>query len=442
MSQSHTLEISHYPIWHPFTQMQTAGVPLMVERARDEYLFLSDGRKILDCISSWWVTLHGHANEKIARAIYDQACKLEHVIFAGFTHAPAQQLAESLIVELPSSLTKVFFSDNGSTSVEVALKMAFQYWRNRNETDKTRFIGFDGGYHGDTLGAMSAGGSSSFWKTFKDLMFEVDIAPFPETWDGDAAVEEKEANALSTLRKMLEEGRGRHAAIIIEPLVQGAAGMRMCRPQFLEAISKLAQEHEALLIFDEVMTGFGRTGEMFACTKSGVTPDIICLSKGITGGCLPLAVTVATDRIYDAFLSDKLERALFHSHSYTGNPIACAAANASLAILKDSRQLIAGFEARHRAFAQRYLCDSSPVQKSRFCGTIAAFDFKLLNCDYYSSLASELRRRFLDKGMLIRPLGTTIYLMPPLCISEESLDFAYRAIRAVAIEAASPAPAR
>jgi adenosylmethionine-8-amino-7-oxononanoate aminotransferase len=428
-------QLAAYPIWHPFTQMQTAGMPLRVESAEGEFLHLSDGRTVVDGISSWWVTLHGHSNKEIAQAIYEQANRLEHVIFAGFTHEPAEQLASGLLSKLPESLRKVFFSDNGSTSVEVALKMAFQYWRNLGVPQRKRFIGFAGGYHGDTLGAMSAGGSSSFWKVFSDLMFQVDIAPFPATWEGDDSIEAKEAAALEQVKTLLEQGHGQHAAIIIEPLVQGAAGMHMCRKEFLAGLRSLATGYNTLLIFDEVMTGFGRTGSLFACTKSGVTPDIICLSKGITGGCLPLAVTVSTETIYDAFLSDKLEQALFHSHSYTGNPIACAAANASLKILEKSMSVVTAFENRHRAMAGEYLADTRLFGKLRFCGTIVACDINAKNCDYYSSMAAQLRCALLDKGVLIRPLGTTIYLMPPLCTSDKSLHLSYSAIQETARQA-------
>ena len=264
-----------YPIWHPFTQMKTAGMPLRVVRGEGALLHLDDGRKIIDCISSWWVTLHGHGNKQIADAIHEQAQQLEQVIFAGFTHEPAEQLAKGLLELLPRSLTRVFFSDNGSTSVEVALKMAFQYWRNVGEPQRTRFIGFEGGYHGDTMGAMSAGGSSSFWQHFRKLMFDIDVVPFPETWDGDPDVEAKEAASINALRKLLTlDGSGglqpaangtgglqpAFAGIIIEPLIQGAAGMRMCRPEFLRKLRAVADEFSVLLIFDEVMTGFGRTG--------------------------------------------------------------------------------------------------------------------------------------------------------------------------------------
>jgi adenosylmethionine---8-amino-7-oxononanoate aminotransferase len=429
-----------YPIWHPFTQMKTAGMPLQISRGNGAFLYLEDGRQIVDCISSWWVTLHGHANAQIAEAIYEQAKKLEQVIFAGFTHEPSRKLADSLLTKLPPALKRVFFSDNGSTSVEVALKMAFQYWQNVGETSRTRFIGFTGGYHGDTIGAMSAGGSSPFWSNFKQLMFPIDVAPFPETWEGDTTGEEKAQQALAAIRTMLSEHPGEYAGLIIEPLIQGAAGMHMCTPAFLRSLKALAQEFNTLLIFDEVMTGFGRTGDWFAAAKADVSPDIICLSKGITGGFLPLSVTVCTERIYDAFLSDKLEKALFHSHSYTANPIACAAANASFDLLTQSESTFRNFEQRHRQMVQKHLeplatRDNKPkgmgLEHFRFCGTIAAFDISSANKSYYSSLAPQLRADFLEKGVLLRPLGNTIYLMPPLCIDDGTLDGVYATIAAV-----------
>jgi adenosylmethionine-8-amino-7-oxononanoate aminotransferase len=414
--------------------MKTAGMPLRVVYGDGAFLHLDDGRKIIDCISSWWVTLHGHGNKRIADAIYEQAQKLEQVIFAGFTHEPAEKLAKALLEVLPKTLTRVFFSDNGSTSVEVALKMAFQYWRNVGQPERTRFIGFEGGYHGDTMGAMSAGGSSSFWQHFRKLMFDIDVVPFPETWDGDPDVDAKEDASIKALRTLLASNctGGRqpaYAGIIIEPLVQGAAGMRMCRPEYLRKLRAIADEFSVLLIFDEVMTGFGRTGDWFASTKAGVSPDIICLSKGITGGFLPLSVTVCAERIYDAFLSDKLEQALFHSHSYTANPIACAAANASMRLLIQNQSLFRNMEATHRRLAQQHLSDSKLLTHFRYCGTIAAFDLAQAETSYYSALPQKLRAQFLEQGLLLRPLGNTIYLLPPYCIDAETLDSVYKTIR-------------
>lgn len=424
--------------------MQTAPTPLKVVRASGCELSLEDGRQLLDLISSWWVTLHGHARPEIAEAIAAQSAELEQVIFAGFTHEPAQQVARQVVELLPPDLTCAFFSDNGSTSVEVALKMALQYFHNLGKSWRRRFIGFQGGYHGDTTGAMSMGGSSPFWQAYRPAMFEIDLVEFPDTFDGDVHIEEKEARALEQLRGLLE-GHGKvaglagdhaYAAICIEPLIQGAAGMRMCRPQFLQELERLARAFDVLLIYDEVMTGFGRTGEIFACRKSGTSPDIICLSKGITGGFLPLALTVASRRIYESFLSEHLERAFFHSHSYTANPIACAAACASLKILQQEGTRFENMERRHRKFAQLHLSSmlgdsDNRLERARFCGTIAAFDLRVApeqNSGYFSQVGPRLRHKFLEMGLLLRPLGNTIYLLPPFCIDDNQLERAYKGI--------------
>lgn len=412
--------------------MKTAGPPLPVRRAEGAFLELEDGRRIVDCISSWWVTLHGHGNRAIADAIHEQAKTLEHVIFAGFTHQPAQQLSELLLKHLPIHFDRVFFSDNGSTSVEVAIKMAVQFWRNAGEPARKRLIGFDGGYHGDTVGAMSAGGSSAFWTHFRSLMFDIDTVPFPATFDGDPDKAEHEAASLSALEKLLTSHPGEYAAVIVEPLVQGAAGMRMCSEEFLRNINKIVRESGTLLIFDEVMTGFGRTGDWFACTKSLTEPDIICLSKGITGGFLPLSVTVCTQRIYDAFYADELEKAFFHSHSYTGNPIACAAGVASMKLLEQSSGVFRNWEARHRSLWKQYLEPLPVTTRPRFCGTILAFDLNLPgDPGYFNSRAPQLRAEFLKEGLLLRPLGNTVYLMPPYCTDDETLERVILSIRTV-----------
>lgn len=416
------------PVWRPFTQMKTAEPPLMVRRAEGIYLELQDGRKVMDCISSWWVNIHGHAHPAIATAIYEQALKLEQVIFAGFTHEPAERLAARLLTHLPEGLNNVFFSDNGSTAVEVALKMSFQYWRNKGVNTRTGFIGFDGGYHGDTLGAMSIGRGATFWRTFNDIMCPVDIIPFPETFDGDEMVLEKEEDSIRALHQLLESHPERYAAICIEPLVQGAGGMKMCRPEFLQKLVCTAREFDILLIYDEVMTGFGRTGSWFASTKSDTCPDIICLSKGITGGFLPLAVTIARQPIFDAFLSDDPAKALFHGHSYTANPLACAAALASLDLLEAGCQQFEEMEAKHRSHSHR-LVGNPRLGKMRFCGTIAAIDVTTSDgYNYFDKVGLYLRQALIIRGFLIRPLGNTIYLMPPYCITNEELGAAYQAI--------------
>ncbi len=429
------------PIWHPFTQMKTAPPPLKVKSGHGVYLELEDGRQIIDCISSWWVNLHGHANPIIARAISEQAQKLEHVIFAGFTHEPAEKLATRLLAHLPKSCRRVFYSDNGSTAVEVAVKMSYQYWLNRGET-RTRFIGFAGGYHGDTLGAMSVGRSSPFWKPFQHLMFETDMLPFPETFDGDGDdnVERKEKEALAAFYACVDAYPQSHAALIIEPLVQGVGGMRMCRPIFLQQLEKAARELGVIIIYDEVMTGFGRTGDWFACTKANTAPDLICLSKGITGGFLPLAATIATEEIFSAFYSDEAGKTFLHGHSYTANPLACAAALASLDLLEANPAAFQSAEQRHREKAHKYLekylqndlADQQIVRHARFCGDIAAFDVTTSDGNsYFDQVGQVLRQKFIERGVLIRPLGNTVYLMPPYCITDAQLDSVYLNIQQV-----------
>lgn len=410
--------------------MKTAPAPLKVRRGQGIWLELEDGRRVMDCISSWWVTLHGHAHPALAETLYRQAQQLEHVIFAGFTHEPAEQLARKLLTHLPSALTRVFFSDNGSTAVEVALKMAHQYWRNRGDR-RDVFLGFEGGYHGDTIGAMSIGRGSSWWQPFRPLMFRTELLPFPATFDGDEQVEVKEAQVLETVERLLKARGNRYAGLFIEPLVQGSGGMRMCRPQFLQALAKLVRQYGVLLIYDEVMTGFGRTGELFACLKSETVPDLICLSKGLSGGCLPLAVTGATEEIYRSFYDDDPAQAFYHGHSYTGNPLACATGVTSLELLEQNPSY-ESMEALHRRYLSQYLCDHPLLEQIRLCGTIAAMEVRTPEASgYFNAIAPLLKAQFLEAGLLLRPLGNTLYLMPPYCITSEELESVYQTIRRV-----------
>lgn len=395
-------------------------------------LELADGRQILDCISSWWVTIHGHSHPVLAQALAEQAQQLEQVIFTAFTHEPAETLAQKLLEHLPTPLRRVFFSDNGSTAVEVALKMAYQYWQRLGEPQRTRFIGFVGGYHGDTLGAMAMGQSSAWWHPFQPLLMSLETIPFPATFAQDPDVEQKEAKSLDYLATLLHQNPQEYAAIFIEPLVQGAGGMRMCRPEFLQRLQALVNEFHVLLIYDEVMTGFGRTGELFATLKSATQPDLMCLSKGLSGGCLPLAVTVTTEAIYQAFYDDALENAFFHSHSYTGNPLACATGVASLQLLESQANIYQRLESLHRQFADYYLQNNSLVENLRFCGTIMAFDINTgTESHYFSDLSPWLRREFLEAGLLLRPLGNTIYLLPPYCVTELELEKIYQTMQQV-----------
>lgn len=423
------------PIWQPFTQMKTADPPLKVVGAQGACLELSDGRQIIDAISSWWVTLHGHSHPLLAQALYKQAQTLEHVIFAGFTHEPAEQLAQLLCAHSPAGLQRVFFSDNGSTAVEVALKMAYQYWQRRDQPQRSRFIGFVGGYHGDTLGAMTVGQSSPWWQPFQPLLPPLTLLPYPATYPGDPEVETKEAQAIAQLEDTLKAAPETYAALFIEPLVQGAAGMRMCRPTFLQAISEIAKAYGVLVVYDEVMTGFGRTGALFACEKAGTQPDLLCLSKGLSGGCLPIAVTLATEEIYQAFYDDDPTRAFYHSHSYTGNPLACAVSVASFQLLLSEPERYQSLETRHWQCQQQYLADLNNLKQFRTCGTIAAMELET-EASYFSELVPQLRRRFIELGVLLRPLGNTVYILPPYCVTDGELATVYQAIRQVAIEVA------
>jgi adenosylmethionine---8-amino-7-oxononanoate aminotransferase len=420
----------HPHIWHPYTQAKTALLPLNVKSAKGVWLELEDGRKVMDCISSWWVNLHGHSHPKIAEAIYQQAQQLEQVIFAGFTHEPAEKLAEQLVARLAGRFNRVFFSDNGSTAVEVALKMAYQYWVNQG-TKRTTFIAFEGAYHGDTFGAMSVGARSLFSEAFSDWLTAVEFLPFPETYIGDTQVIEKETHIITQLEELLEKDPDRYAGIILEPLVQGSGGMRMGRPEFLQQLRRVADQFNILLIFDEVMTGFGRTGDWFACTKAQVEPDIICLSKGLTGGFLPFAVTVCSEAIYDAFYSDDPLKTLYHGHSYTANPLGCAAALASLELMVENEIAFRTMESKHRDHFEA-LYKNPKVSNLRVTGTIAAMD--LVTDDqpsYLNHIATQIRQRSLEKGLLLRPLGNVLYLMPPYCMTDEELAEVYKGIEAI-----------
>ncbi len=412
-------------IWHPFTQEKTATEAISIKRAAGCYLYDENDKSYLDLISSWWVNLHGHAHPEIAKTIYEQAKLLEHVIFAGFTHEPAVNLCEGLQTLLPQSLCKFFFSDNGSTAVEVALKMAYQYWRNLGAHQKTTFLSFDGGYHGDTFGAMSVGVQSGFHNQFKDLFFSVLSVPYPDTWDDDKEVDVKEQKAIKILQHYLDEHHHKIAAIILEPLIQGASGMRICRPQFIKEIIALVRQNDILVIFDEIMTGFGRTGTYFALEQLAIIPDFLCISKGITGGFLPLALTITNNKIYNAFLGDDFSTAFAHGHSYTANPLACSAAVTSLRLLKNSecQNSIKNLNQMHKKGMESLKLECPRIEKTRIIGTIAAFDLK-----NSAHLMPSLKQQFFEQGMLLRPLGNTVYLLPPYCITNEEVELVYNKI--------------
>lgn len=421
--------MAHPNLWYPYTQAKTAPDPTKVIAAQGAWLELENGQRILDCISSWWVNLYGHAHPHIAEAIYTQARTLEQVIFSGFTHQPAETLAERLTALLPEPLTRVFYSDNGSTAVEVALKMAYQYWLNQKQQRRT-FIAFEGAYHGDTFGAMSVCARSTYSDAFAPMLFEVEFLPFPDTFLGDAEVEVKEAAALAILQEKLQQNPDRYAGVIVEPLVQGAYGMRMGRPQFLQQVQQCLREWGVLLIFDEVMTGFGRLGTKFACDRVGICPDIICLSKGITGGFLPFSATVCTEAIYEAFYSEDLSKTLYHGHSYAGNPLGCAAAIAGLDLLPQYEPKFAALERKHLEHLQT-LKDHPQVERLRVTGTIAAMDITTVPEGYLNSVSVQVRQLAIEHNLLLRPLGNVLYLLPPYCITDGELAFIYDGIQAI-----------
>lgn len=415
----------HRNIWYPFTTIENAPEPVKVKSGNGVWLELEDGRRIIDCISSWWVNVHGHSHPKIADAICKQAHTLEQVIFANFTHDPAEQLTEQLTEQLPGTLNRVFFSDDGSTAVEVGMKMAYQYWANKGEPRKT-FICFEGAYHGDTFGAMSAGERSVFTDVFSDLLFDVEFVPFPETWMDDDTITDREDEIISEIEAMLDENPEKYAGIMIEPLIQGAGGMRMCREDFIQKLHWVNRQYNTLLLFDEVMTGFGRTGDWFACKRAQVEPDIICLAKGLTGGSVPLSVTVCKDEIYDAFRSSDPMKTFWHGHSFTANPIGCAASLASMELMHEHEPRFTALEDKHRAFLQHMDESYDWVIRPRVTGTIAAFDIDTGGEEgYLNRIGNEIKRNTIDYGLLLRPLGNTLYLMPPYCITDEELELVY-----------------
>lgn len=403
-------------VWHPFTQVQTEGTPLPIVKAKDSLLFDEEGKSYIDCNSSWWVNVHGHGRPEIQQAINQQFQALDHVVFAGITHPKAVELAEHIIDLLPSSFSKVFFSDNGSTAIEVALKMSMQYWYNKGIAKK-RMLAIEGAYHGDTFGAMSVGERDQFNRPFESFFFDADYLPFPSP--------ENEKIALDKAKELFATGE--FAAVIVEPLVQGSAGMRMYSSEWLDELIKLAQANDVFVIFDEVMTGWGRTGKLFALDHCQEVPDFVCLSKGLTGGTLPLGLTVTKQAIFEAFLDDEKARGFLHGHSYTGNPLACAAACATIEIFKnEASQLdIERIRNEHRIFYER-IKGHPMLNDVRQCGTIIALELSSDNSsNYFSSIRERAFQFFIDKGMFLRPLGNVIFLNPPYCTTNEQLHYCY-----------------
>jgi adenosylmethionine-8-amino-7-oxononanoate aminotransferase len=409
--------VSASAIWHPFTQ-HGLGEPIPeVVRAEGAVFHTADGRRIVDAISSWWVTTHGHCHPAIMAAIREAAGQLDQIIFAGWTHAPAEAVAAGLRALMPPALTRVFFSDSGSTSVEVALKMALGYWRNRDEP-RHRIVVMAHSYHGDTIGAMSVGARGVFNQAYSPLLFDVATIPFPV-----AGAEQETLDALEAFC------REKPAALIVEPLVLGAGGMLVYPARVLAEMRRICSQHGVLFIADEVMTGWGRTGTLLACEQAGVVPDILCLSKGLTGGAVPLAVTMATEPIYAAHYADDRAQMFFHSSSYTANPIACAAAAANIAIWREEPVIgrVAAL-ARSQAVRLERLAGVPGVHNARALGTIAAVELGAGESAYLSALGPRLLRFFADRGLLLRPLGNTVYVMPPYCIGDADLDAIWDAI--------------
>ncbi len=405
-------------IWHPYTPL-AGEAPLAVSSARGELITIESGKTLVDMISSWWVNIHGHNHPHIAERIREQLETLDHVLFAGFTHQPAVELAERLLTHLPAGQRRIFYSDNGSTAVEVAIKMAVQYWANGGEP-RERVAVISGSYHGDTVGAMSVSERGIFTLPFKKLLFEIDELPRPSPDDEEF---------LTAVERIARDGG--LAAFIYEPLVQGAGGMYMYDAHLLDRALQIFKRHGVICIADEVMTGFGRTGKWFASDYAEEKPDIVCVSKGITGGVLPLGVTSCSEKIEKSFMSDDRSRTFFHGHSYTANPIACAAACASLDLLEDSNcwKSIERIARSHVEAIPR-LAHLPNTAHVRARGTILALDVVAKGSGYLSPLAPKLYRSFIERGFLIRPLGNVIYLMPPYCVSDENLRGAYDAIAA------------
>ena len=407
-------------IWHPYTPMKLRPNALGIVRGEGVHLYDEHGKAYIDAVSSWWVNLHGHSHPQIAQAIYQQAQTLAHCMFANLTHEPAVQLAERLLAITPGEMRHVFYSDNGSCATEIAIKMALQAFTNRAQPRRT-IVALADGYHGDTFGAMSASGRGLFTEPFDDKLFNVAFIPAP--------TRERAAESLAALQKILANGDV--AALIVEPLVQGAAGMQMHNADALSQLFAAAKAAGAYVIADEVMTGFGRTGTLFACDQLSVAPNMICLSKGLTGGTLPMAVTLCTDAVYDAFYSDDVRHALYHGHSYTANPIACAAALASLDLLltDECAQARAMIADAHRAFADE-MTTHAKIENVRTCGTILAMTIRTSSGSHYLSQERDrIYHYFLNRGVLLRPIGNVLYLIPPYCISAAQLQQIYAHIR-------------
>lgn len=404
-------------IWHPYTQMKTASPPIPIVRGEGAGLFDEQGKKYIDAVSSWWVNIHGHAHPYIAQKVSEQLHKLEHVIFAGFTHEGAVELAERLLAILPDNQQKAFYSDNGSTAIEVAIKMCLQYWLNKGN-QRTKIMAFKNAYHGDTFGAMAVSGRSAFTKAFDSLLFEVEFIDLPDK------------DNIESLKSQISNLKSELACFIFEPLVQGSAGMIMYEAEYLNQLMTHCRQENVLMIDDEVFTGFGRTGKPFACNHVQIQPDIMCFSKGLTGGTMALGLTTCTQEIYDAFLSDDKLKTLFHGHSFTANPVAIASALASLDLflLPETAANISRIKTSHQQFRAK-IQNHPKIKEVRQTGTIIAMEWETGdNTSYFSSLRDKLYHYFLAEGVILRPLGNIIYILPPYCITNAELDYVYSKI--------------
>lgn len=406
-------------LWHPYTQHKTALPPIAIVKGEGALLWDEDGKQYIDAIASWWVNPYGHSNRYIADAIYKQLTTLEHVLFGGFTHEPAIKLAERLLPLLPGNQQKLFFSDNGSTAVEIALKVALQYFYNNNEK-RTKIIAFENAFHGDTFAAMAASGISFFTEAFQGSMIDVARIPVPF-----AGMEKESLRALEALAET-----GEYAAFIFEPLVQGAAGMVMYGAEALDELITLCNRYHVLTIADEVMTGFGKTGKNFACNYLQAQPDMICLSKALTGGAIPMAVTTFTDDIYNSFYDNSVNKALFHGHTFTANPTGCAAALAGLDLLlsKEMQDNIIRINSQHLAYKQR-LEKHPHIKEVRVQGIILAMEInRPESADYYGDFRNRMYNFFIENGVILRPVGNTIYILPPYIITDDLLSNIYETV--------------
>jgi adenosylmethionine-8-amino-7-oxononanoate aminotransferase len=405
--------------WHPYTQHKTAQDFPAITKGKDALLWDENGKEYIDAIASWWVNPFGHANKFIADAIYEQLTTLEHVLFGGFTHNKAVELSEKLIELLPSNQQKIFYSDNGSTAVEVAIKSALQYNYNKG-IKKTKIIAFEDAFHGDTFGAMAASGITFFTEAFKGSLLQVVRIPVPTIGN--------EKKALQVLKDYIETNE--YAAFIFEPLVLGAAGMVMYSPEILDTMIALCKAHSVFTIADEVMTGFGKTGKTFACHYLQNKPDMMCLSKALTGGTIPMAITTFTQEIYDGFYDDDINKALLHGHTFTANPTGCAAALASIALLQtdEMQSNIQRIHQSHLAFQTKI--ESHPkVKTTRVLGVIFALEIKTDTKEsYYGTLRNKLYNFFIENGVILRPVGNIVYILTPYIITENQLQKVYQTI--------------